>query len=167
MSKDAGMATRKRLAIGAAVGVFIIGVLVFWILATPYFYYYPVIPWAVFTVDGKPAEGLTAFRHRSGRTVIVIRPAYTGRETYFVNIADPNSTNDDFQRSFVASCDESSIFVHRLLAVQNHQQMCRPFIVNDGEQSSQKTTKVERNLIVTAKAVEFSADDGKRIGVRW
>lgn len=91
----------------------------------------------------------------------------TGRETYFVNIGDSKSINNDLRPNFVASCDESSISVYRLLAVQDHEQMCHPFVMTNGEKAWEKPTKIERNLILKSKSVEFSADDGKRLHLSW
>jgi len=136
-------------------------------IASPYWLWYPAIPWASFTVDGQLSKDLLLYWHRSGRTLVVIRHSGRDRETYFVNVGDPKSQEDDFRRSFVASCADSSIFVNRLFAAQNHEQLCQPFFVVAGESGDQPTKKIERGLVLGHRTCEFYADDGKRITARW
>jgi hypothetical protein len=134
---------------------------------SPYWSYYPLIPWAALTLDGRPAEELAAYYGRSGRVFVVTRGRTPGREIYFVNFGDPKSAKDDFRRDRVESCPESSIFVYRLLAIRNHEQMCRPFAVLDSDKPEGQPKRNERNLVVAHRSVEFSADDGRRLHVSW
>jgi hypothetical protein len=135
--------------------------------ASPYWFWYPRIPWANFTIEGQPSENLALYWHRSGRTLVVIRPSDRGRETYFVNIGDPKSQEKDFSRSFVASCADSSILVYKLIAIQNHQQRCQPFFMLESDDARQTSKKIERILLVGHRSFEFYCDDGRRITARW
>jgi len=130
--------------------------------ASPYWFWYPAIPWANLSIDGRPAKNLALYWHRSGRTLVLTRHLDGGgRETYFVNIGDPKSQEKDFSRSFVASCAENSIFVYGLIAAQNHEQLCtdRFFGVDDRNN--------KRKVVVGHRSFEFDADDGKRITATW
>jgi hypothetical protein len=131
-------------------------------LASPYWFWYPTIPWADLKIDGRLSKNLALYWHRSGRTLVLTRHLDGGgRETYFVNIGDPKSQEKDFSRSFVASCTENSIFVYRLIAAQNHEQLCtdRFFGVDDPDN--------KRKVVVGHRSFEFDADDGKRITATW
>jgi hypothetical protein len=130
-------------------------------------FWYPAILWANFTIDGHPSKDLSLYWHRGERTLVVIRHSDRGRETYFVNIGDPRSEDDHFRRSFVASCADSSIFVYKFIAVQNHEQSCQPFLVLAGEGEVQPATKIDRKLKVGGRSFEFFADDGRRITAKW
>jgi len=130
-------------------------------LASPYWFWYPTIPWADLKIDGQSSKHLALYWHRSGRTLVVTRHSDRGgRETDFVNIGDPKSQERDFSRSFVASCAENSIFVYDLIAVQNHEQLCRPFFGVDDKRN-------ERKLAVGHRSFEFDADDGRRFTATW
>jgi len=130
-------------------------------------FWYPAVLWANLAVDGQPSKDLSLYWHRGGRTLVVIRHSGRGRETYFVNIGDSKSQDDHFRRSFVASCADSSIFVYKFIAVQNHEQSCQPFLLLAGEGEGQLAKKIERKLVLGGHSFEFFADDGKRISAKW
>jgi len=137
-------------------------------LASPFWFWYPTIPWADLKIDGRLSKNLALYWHRSGRTLVLTRHLDGGgRETYFVNIGDPKSQEKDFSRSFVTSCAENSIFVYGIFAAQNHEQLCRPFFIVNGEGDDHTTKQTERKLVIGHRSFEFDADDGKRITATW
>jgi len=130
-------------------------------------FWYPAILWANFTVDGQPSKDLALYWHHSGRTLVVIRRLTQSRETYFVNVGDPLSQDDHLRRTFVASCADSSIFVYKVVAVQNHEQLCQPFLALAGGGDPLVAKKIERKLVLGSRSFQFFADDGKRISAKW
>jgi hypothetical protein len=81
--------------------------------------------------------------------------------------AGQTSEEKDFSRSYVSSCAASSFFVYKLVAAQNHEQLCQPFLVLVGEPDNPPPKRIERNLVARDRSLEFNADDGQLITVRW
>jgi hypothetical protein len=124
--------------------------------------WYPAIPWAKFTINGHPASNLSLYHQINGEAIIAVAEKKGKREIYFVNPAHDEVLSGELNVPSVTPCRESGVFITRLFAVQNHEQLCWPLFVPTEGQETDKQKQIDRGSIRRDRSMEFNADDGTR-----
>ena len=116
----------KRIALATAallVGLCVLGVLSqLWRYNT----WYPAVPWARFTVDGRPTRDLFLFHQIDGEAVIVVSHSKTTEAVYFVVPRHPKQVGG--AESYVLPCQKYGISWSALIAVKNDDRSARDLV---------------------------------------
>ena len=150
---------RKALKIAAILIGFLFTLIVIreaFFSPTAYFFRFPG---AELFADGKPTQGWV-HRNRTNNILILTLALEHSRETYWINL--PNE-----KKGGVASCNRWIASRFPIIAIGDVVPPCLFDASGEREPGYPVIESIDRHFVRRAKSVEFIADNGSQIQIRW